>query len=254
MQIMFPFSDDIHFVLNHTQHPGNIGSAARAIKNMGFSNLTLVSPCEFFPERGMAKAMAAGAEDILHQAKVTDSLNEAVKDCVLLFGTSARERGLQWPFLNVRQASELIFHHLKKMQKPVAILFGCESSGLNNEALQKCHYHVQIPANPVYSSLNLASAVQIFTYELHMAYLNSENLATPPLLIPEDDLATLEQLEGFYQHLEQVLYQIQFIHPRQPKKIMQRLRRLYTKAQLDTVEINILRGILKETQRSLGLL
>lgn len=240
----------IKIILNRTQHPGNIGSCARAMKNMGLSQLVLVQPCDFSWEHGMAKAMAAGAEDVLQQAQVFQSLDEALADVILLVGTSARPRGLEWSMLTPRDASELIIKEIKNGHQPVGILFGNEAIGLNNEELQRCHYHLEIPANPNYSSLNLAQAVQVISYELYQKYLlhSTEQIN----LTKADEYATIEQIEGFHKHLEQVLYLIKFIDPKQPKRILQRMRRIFMKARLETLEINMLRGVLTEIQRSLG--
>jgi tRNA (cytidine32/uridine32-2'-O)-methyltransferase len=264
---------NIHFVLSHTSHPGNIGAAARALKTMGLNNLILVKP-KLFPHPD-AIAMSAGADDILTQAKITHSLEEAIADCQLILGTSGRERSLAWSLIDARTAAEKVMAIANKQK--VAILFGCEQSGLTNEELQCCHYHVQIPANPLYNSLNIAAAVQVIAYEIRMAFLGVGLPLLNPLLqnrageegnnfisisqnsvegeegeiMNQSPIAPAQQLELFYQKLEKILFDIEFIKPKQPNRIMQRLRRLFQRAQVEAVEMHILLGILNELVKKL---
>lgn len=244
--------DNVYIVLSHTSHPGNIGAAARALKTMGLRNLSLVNP-KTYPHSD-AIAMAAGSEDILQNARVYDSLDQAIAESQLVIGTSARDRSLEWPMLNPRAAAEKIVSVMQQQQ--IALLFGTESSGLSNTELQKCHFHVQIPANSDYSSLNIAAAVQILAYEIRVAALNSVKILSDNDNNNDDydngknlDYVTSAQMEGFYQHLEQVISQIGFLKPQQPNRIMPRLRRMFQRAQLETSELNILRGILTEIER-----
>lgn len=220
-------------VLMHTSHPGNIGAAARAMKTMGFKELYLVSP-KVFPAT-KAYEMASGALDVLENAKVVANLEDAIHDCSLIVGTSARDRKIPWPKLTPRDFAQRInqeTHH------KIAILFGCEQSGLTNEALQQCHYHLSIPTASEYSSLNLAAAVQIIVYELCIA-----NLA-PITSMSDNVYATYGDVNNFYAHLEAILIKINFLNPKVPRQLMTRLRRLFNRARLDVMEVNILRGIL----------
>jgi tRNA (cytidine32/uridine32-2'-O)-methyltransferase len=236
--------DNIRIVLVNTSHPGNIGGAARAMKNMGLSRLYLVQPREFPDEQ--ATWRAASAEDVLADAVVTESLEEAIGDCQFVVGTSARERRIPWPLLDARQCATRIAQNSGSEQ--VAVLFGREDRGLTNEELQVCNLHLNIPTSAAYSSLNLAMAVQIVCYELAM-------LAAGPEIPPVEDaqwdapFASRDNMERFYVHLEQTLTEIGFLDPAAPRQLMSRLRRLYSRVRLDEMELNILRGILTETQK-----
>jgi len=193
--------DSINIVLSHTSHPGNIGAAARAMKTMGLFQLTLVKP-KNFPSME-ATVRASKADDVLKNATVVDTLDEGLKQFSLVVGTSSRSRHLDVPLLTARELAEKIRDEYQN--EKVAILFGTENSGLTNEELSRCHYHVYIPANPDYCSLNLASAVQLISYELRVAHLGSsvKDIEKEPAPI-----VTGEQMEGFYQHLEQTLIQV----------------------------------------------
>lgn len=238
--------DQIRIILVGTTHTGNIGSVARAMKTMGLSQLYLVAPKEL-PD-GQAYALSAGASDILAQAKVFDSLAEAITDCPLVVGSSARSRTLSWPMLEPRECG--VKAVLEAASHPVALVFGRESSGLTNEELQLCNYHVCIPANPEYSSLNLAMAVQIVTYEVRMAWLQKE-AQQQQLTETVEDVAypTNEQMHSFYQHLEDTLNDTGFIIKQHPGVVMTKLKRLFTRARPEEAEYNILRGILTSVQR-----
>ncbi len=225
------------FILINTSHPGNIGAAARAMKNMGQSRLSLVAPIVF--PSAEATARASGADDLLANAVVYATLDEALADAVLVIGASARLRALSVPVLNPRECAKLIASQPE--QQPVAVLFGNEQSGLSNQELDRCHYLMQIPANANYSSLNLAAAVQVFAYELRMTAIEAV-AAEPP--VDTMDYATVEQVENFYAHLEQTLIEIDFLKPANPRQLMRRLRRLFGRTRLDDNEVNILRGIL----------
>lgn len=229
-------------VLINTSHPGNIGSAARAMKTMGLSSLYLVSPLIFPHDK--AKEMASGAVDILEQATVVNTLDEAIADCQLVVGTSARPRTIPWPTLSPRELAEKI--QQESETNKIAILFGRESSGLTNEELHCCHFHIQIPSNEEYSSLNLAAAVQIIAYELRVANLKQTEITSPNW---DYQYATAKELEGFYTHLEQVLVALDFLNPKAPRQLMTRLRRLFSRSRLDVMEVNILRGILGAVEK-----
>jgi len=233
----------VRVVLINTTHPGNIGATARAMKVMGLSHLHLVTP-KIFPHSD-ATARASGADDVLQAVTLHDSLDGAVAGCGLVLGTSARLRSLAMPQLDARAAARRTLSETR--QHDVALLFGRERYGLTNEEMQRCHALVHIPANPEYGSLNLAQAVQILAYELLMAVLGGDGEELDALgWEPVDGL----QMERFYEHLEQTLLDIRFLNPRQPRKLMMRLRRLFNRARPDQNEINILRGILTAAQES----
>lgn len=225
----------VRIVLSHTSHPGNIGAAARAMKTMGLTDLTLVNP-RFFPDP-QAVAMASGATDILDSARVCNSLDAALADTILVAGCTARRRDLSHDGYDARVAAQVL---LRQAQGgPVALLFGTEMSGLSNEELERCQLLVHIPANPDYSSLNLAAAVQVLAYELRMAAdLPLMTTGLPPLARQSD-------LELFYSHLETTLVDIGFLNPQVPKRLMTRLRRLFSRTRIEHEELNILMGILR---------
>lgn len=224
-------------VLINTSHPGNIGATARAMKTMGLSQLVLVDPLSF--PHAKAIEMAVGATDILENALVVKTLDEAIRDCTFIAGTSARSRAIPWPVISPRELAEKVIH---STSANVAILFGREQSGLTNEELQRCHVHIQIPSHSDYTSLNLAAAVQVIAYELRVAALSQTN--TPTQMEWDYPPATSQEMEGFYEHLKQVLIDADFLKPEAPRQLMTRLRRLFNRTQLDSMEINILRGIL----------
>ena len=231
---------NIRIVLVNTSHPGNIGAAARAMKNMGLSKLILVEP-ERFPHAD-ATARASGADDILQNAQVCSSLEEAIEGCGLVFGASARLRSLPWPLVEPREMACQVVSEAAKL--PVAIVFGRENSGLTNAELAICNALVHIPCNESFSSLNIAAAVQVLCYEVNMA------VGTPVIEIDEDsDIATSDELERFHEHLEKTLVDIDFLDPDKPRFLLRRLRRLYNRARLEQTEVNILRGILTATQK-----
>lgn len=243
----------IRIVLLETSHPGNIGAAARAMKTMGLRQLVLVNP-KYFPH-AEATARAAGAEDILEQARVVTSLADAIKDCHWVVGTASFDRRLPWPVQDARTAALELVECAKT--SPCAILFGTERTGLSNADLQRCHQHVKIPTDAQFASLNLAAAVQVLAYECHMAMLaQTQSPAQPPTHSTQayDALATHAQLEGFYQHLQQVLIQLDFLDPQNPRHIMARLRRLLGRARVEHVEINILRGIMSAIEKKMRVI
>ena len=232
----------VRIVLVGTTHPGNIGAVARAVKNMGFRELVLVDP-RYFPHEE-ATARASGAEDVLDSARVVDTLDEAIADCHFAVGASARSRAIEWQTLEPRAcAAKLV---AESAAGHVAVVMGPEKSGLSNEHLDRCQALLTIPTDPDFSSLNLAMAVQVISYELRLATLEVEAPEAPE--IPP---ATNEEMEYFYRHLEQVLTDSGFLDPDNPRTLMRRLRRLFIRAQPDQNEINILRGILTSFARAL---
>ena len=226
-------------------HPGNIGAAARAAKTMCIENLVLVNPAEF--PSGQARARATGALDVLERAELYDTLNDAISDCTFVVGSSARQRGLQCPEIAPSELGEKVWQEVASGN--VAIVFGRESSGLSNKELDQCHYLTTIPSNWEFSSLNIASAVQVICYEIYKAYLAKTNTRAEAIDENQDILATAEELEHLLVHMKQVLEEIEFFDPKQPKLLMRRLRQLYSRARLTQVETNILRGILSATQK-----
>ncbi|GDX04996.1 tRNA (cytosine(32)/uridine(32)-2'-O)-methyltransferase TrmJ [Buttiauxella selenatireducens] len=232
---------NVRIVLVETSHTGNMGSVARAMKTMGLTNLWLVNP--LVKPDSQAIALAAGASDVIGEAKIVDTLDEALAGCSLVVGTSARSRTLPWPMLDPRECG------LKSISEaqhaPVAIVFGRERVGLTNDELQKCHYHVAIQANPEYSSLNLAMAVQILAYEVRIAWLATQEEGKETVVVEDQtQYPSADDLERFYVHLEQVLLKTGFIRTSHPGQIMSKLRRLYNRARPETQELNILRGML----------
>lgn len=228
-------------MLCQTSHPGNIGSTARAMKTMGLSRLYLVNPKKF-PD-GEAKSLAVNASDLLDKAVVTTTLDDAIADCNFVIAVSGKERSLSQEVMSVREAAT----RTKQLaiDQQIALVFGNETNGLSTAEASKCHILATIPANPNYSSLNLAQAVQIMCYELRMAITDGNiHYDEKPV-----ELATQEDLERFYDHLKEVLTLIGYINPRAPKKLFERLRRLYARARLEKEEVQLLRGILTLTEK-----
>ena len=231
--------DNVRIVLVHPTHPGNIGASARAMKTMGLRSLILVNP-KRFPDRE-AEALASGALDVLAEARVCASLDEALSGTVLAAALSARQRELSHTAYHAKEAAGIVLEQAR--QHPVALVFGGEISGLSNEEIIKCQMLVHIPANPDYSSLNLAAAVQVMCYELRLAL---ENPAPEPSGF---EAASFEEVELFYRHLEKIMVSTGYLNPDQPKRLMERLRRLFARARLEKEEVNILRGVLKSFQK-----
>jgi TrmH family RNA methyltransferase len=232
---------NVRIVLVETSHTGNMGSVARAMKTMGLTNLWLVNP--LVKPDSQAIALAAGASDVIGEAKIVDTLDEALAGCSLVVGTSARSRTLPWPMLDPRECGLKTISEAQ--DAPVAIVFGRERVGLTNDELQKCHYHVAIQANPEYSSLNLAMAVQILAYEVRIAWLTTQEEGKEAVVVEDQtQYPSADDLERFYVHLEQVLLKTGFIRTSHPGQIMSKLRRLYNRARPETQELNILRGML----------
>lgn len=245
---------NVRVVLVNTTHPGNIGAAARAMKNMGLSTLYLVQPRRYPDDE--ATRRAASAADVLDGAVVVETLAEAIADCGLVVGTSARERTIPWPLSEPREFAARAI--VEARSHKVAVVFGREDRGLTNEELRQCHLHLHIPTNEDYSSLNLSQAVQIACYECRLAALDRYQLELNGSL--EEDVgelggrkwdveaATVHEMSLFYTHLETVLTEIDFIKGNNPRQTMTRLQRLFNRAQPDRMEVSILRGVLKSVQ------
>jgi len=231
----------IRIVLVQPSHGGNIGGCARAMKNMGLTRLVLVAPEDFPGEE--ASARAAGADDVLSQAQVCVTLDEAIADCHLVIGASARERRIAWPMLAPDEAARRVAEAANIQE--VAVLFGRERTGLTNDELDRCQALVNIPANPEFSSLNLACAVQVITYEIRRA------IETGAVEVPGntadllgEPLASSAEVQRFYQHLDQVMVESGFLDPNNPRLLTRRIRRLFNRVEMTSNEVNILRGIL----------
>ncbi len=237
--------ENIRIILVETSHTGNMGSTARAMKTMGLSNLYLVNP--LVQPDSHAIALSAGASDVIGNATIVSTLDEALAGCELVIGTSARSRTLSWPMVEPRECGERCVKTAN--HSPVAIVFGRERVGLTNEELQKCNYHLYFPTNPEYGSLNLAMAVQLVSYEIRMAHLSAQEQPETLSSDHEVEYPAVEDMERFYQHLEQILNESGFIRKAHPGQIMNRLRRLYTRARPETQELNILRGILTSMEK-----
>ena len=237
---------NVRIILVGTTHPGNIGAAARAMKNMGLHDLMLVRP-KYFPHAD-ASARASGAEDILEAAAVVDTLEHALSDCTYAAGASARSRTIGWPSMTPRDCADRLL--AESAHGKSAAVFGPEKSGLTNDDLDRCHTLLTIPTDPGFSSLNLAMAVQVLAYELRVASLGES--APGSADSGHDDtvpLATGAELEHFYGHLEAALIRSGFLDPDNPRHLMRRLRRLFARAAPDQNEVNILRGILASIDR-----
>ena len=236
--------DNIDIVMVGTTHPGNIGAAARAMHNMSFSSLVLVDPQCTVGE--IAYARSSGAHQILDQRKSVASLQEAISDCHLVVGLTARHRSLSWPELNPQQLCEEII--AKGSNVRVAMVFGREHSGLTNEELTLCNYMISIPTNPEFSSLNVASAIQVMCYEIYQSYVSGKtvDIEEPDCV---ESVATAGDIEGYFSHLEQVITTTGFLDSDNPGLLMQRLRRLYQRIDLSKTEVNILRGILTSVEK-----
>ena len=251
------FFDRVRFVLVETSRPGNVGAAARAMKTMGFHDLVLVKPrYEHVLMHEEAVAFASGAQDVLQQARVVNSLDEAIADCNVVAGLSARLREFSPPLMQPREFAASISASMaastaaltaEESTLQAALVFGNERFGLSNEQVERCKVLLHVPTNPDYSSLNLAQAVQIMAYECRMATVSSTQM--PSGIGFQGELAKAEQIEGLFMHLEQALIDIDFLDPTHPKKLMSRLRRLFSRSALETEEVNILRGIAQHIQQ-----
>lgn len=231
----------VKVILVETSHPGNIGAAARAMKNMGLTELVLVNPLDFPSMKAVFRSASAG--DVVRGAQVVETVKEAIADCQLVIGTSARERRIPWPLLSPRECGEKVVTAFDGEQK-VGLLFGRESRGLKNEELQQCQFHVNIPTGEAYSSLNLAMAVQVICYEVLQAKLAGSGNSGRAKQEWDQPFADSAAVEYFYEHLEATLSQVGFHNPENPRQLMTRLRRLFNRVRIDRMEVNILRGFL----------
>ena len=238
----------VRIVLSHTSHPGNIGAAARAMKTMGVVQLVLVNP-KCFPD-AQAVARAAGADDVLERARVCQSLDEALSGTVFAVAVSARHRSIGPQPGPARSAGAEILAATEAGD--VALVFGNETAGLSNAEVQRCQRTVFIPANPDYSSLNLASAVQLLCYELRLAAFDNSPPVASKVVPFASPPATNDDVERFYAHLERLMIATGFLDPNQPKRLLPKLRRLFSRAQLERDEVNILRGILDAVEKKLS--
>ncbi len=246
----------VRIVMVNTTLPANIGSALRAMKTMGLSKLVLVAP-KTYPHPDI-DALAAGATDLIEQIEIVETLADAIKDCHLVFGTSARSRTIPWPLLDARPAAEKSISAVVNDQQEVAVVFGREDRGLTNEELAMANYHVTIPVNTDYGVLNVAQAIQVICYEMRMVTLAvvesaEDKAATMPVTDTEsmqwdEPLVTHEQMEQFYPHIEKMLAEIEFLDPKNPRLLPLRLRRLFGRIQLDRMEYHLLRGIFSRVQ------
>ena len=249
--------DHVRIVMVNTTLPANIGSALRAMKTMGLSQLVLVAP-KTYPHPDI-DALAAGAQDLIEKIEIVDTLEQAIQDCHLVFGTSARSRTIPWPLLDVRPAAKEALQAATQQQN-IAIVFGREDRGLTNEELALANYHLTIPVNPEYGVLNVAQAIQVICYELRMAALeqNTQQMTVFPddhmqlkqqqSMEWDEPLVTQKQMEEFYPHLEKMLTEIEFLDPNNPRLLPLRLRRLFGRIQLDRMEYHLLRGIFSRVQ------
>ncbi len=234
--------EQVRIVLIETSHPGNIGAAARAMKNMCVPDLVLVNPKDYPNDHAVARA--AGADDLLHAARVVTSVDEAIADCTLVVGASARRRSIPWPEMTPKAFAQKAVT-LSTSDK-IAVIFGNETSGLDNEALDRCQYLLHIPANEAYSSLNLAAAVQVVCYELYQQFTQADQ----PVVFNSDlPLARREEVERMYEHMRETLIEIGFLNPKAERQLLRRLRRLFNRAEPDEMEVNILRGVFTMMQQ-----
>jgi len=238
---------DIRIVLVNPTHPGNVGAAARAMKNMGLSQLVLVDPQEFPDPRAIWRA--AGAKDLVTNARVVATLDEAIGDCQLVVGTSARERRIPWPMVEPRACADTLYSQPEDAR--MAILFGREDRGLTNDELQCCNLHVNVPTCEAYRSLNLGMAVQLLCYALRMRSLQDEERALDPMDEWDEPIASSDDVERFYEHLHTTLEQLDFYNRDNPGQMLTRMGRLFNRARLDRMELNILRGVLSEVQKKI---
>ena len=246
----------VRIVMVNTTLPANIGSALRAMKTMGLSKLVLVSP-KTYPHPDI-NALAAGATDLIEQIEIVETLEDAIKDCHIVFGTSARSRTIPWPLLDARPAAEKSLKAVINDKQEVAVIFGREDRGLTNEELALANFHVTIPVNTDYGVLNVAQAIQIICYEMRMATVDKMGKEVNPeatMHVTETEdmqwdepLVTHEQMEQFYPHIEKMLAEIEFLDPKNPRLLPLRLRRLFARIQLDRMEYHLLRGIFSRVQ------
>ena len=235
--------NSVRVVLVGTTHPGNIGATARAMKNMGIVNLALVKPKDFPSNEAIYRSKAA--KDVLQSAQIYENLENAVSDCELVIGTSARGRTVPWPVLSPKEAADRVAVHSENNK--VAIVFGREDRGLTNQELGLCNLHVHIPADPEYSSLNLSQAVQILVYEIRVSILKDQECEE----YWDVDLATNEQTERLIDHMDELMKEVEFYDVQNPRKLLLRVRRFFKRSRIDVMEANIFRGLFAAIQKKL---
>ncbi len=235
--------NSVRVVLVGTTHPGNIGATARAMKNMGIVNLALVKPKDFPSNEAIYRSKAA--KDVLESAQIYENLENAVSDCELVIGTSARGRTVPWPVLGPKEAADRVAVHSENNK--VAIVFGREDRGLTNQELGLCNLHVHIPTDPEYSSLNLAQAVQILVYEIRVSILKDQEYEE----YWDVDLATNEQTERLIDHVDELMQEVEFYDVQNPRKLLLRVRRFFKRSRIDVMEANIFRGLFAAIQKKL---
>ena len=235
--------NSVRVVLVGTTHPGNIGATARAMKNMGIVNLALVKPKDFPSNEAIYRSKAA--KDVLESAQIYENLEDAVSDCELVIGTSARGRTVPWPVLSPKDAADRVAIHSENNK--VAIVFGREDRGLTNQELGLCNLHVHIPADPEYSSLNLSQAVQILVYEIRVSILKDQECEE----YWDVDLATNEQTERLIDHMDELMKEVEFYDVQNPRKLLLRVRRFFKRSRIDVMEANIFRGLFAAIQKKL---
>lgn len=240
------FLRKIRVVMIRTTETGNIGSAARAMKTMGLSGLVLVDPAEF--PSAKATARASGADDLLANARVVDTLREGLDGCDLVMGTSARSRRLPWPSLSPRDASEKAWNN-RNTAGDIAIVFGSERSGMSNEEMDRCQFQIYIPANEAYSSLNLAASIQVISYEMRMVQLLAQ---VGDVGQQGETLAGHEVMALFYEHFFDVMRKVGYYRPEQPKLLRRRVQRLFNRSMMTNPEVQIMRGFLSMIDKHLG--
>ena len=233
------------FILVEPSHPGNIGASARAIKNMGFKNLSLVKPKGFPDDEAFYRAK--GGKDILENAKIFDDLASALKDSTLIFGTSARTRTIPWPTKTSSELKDTLDIELKNINSKICFVFGREISGLSNEELQMCDYHIKIPTDEDFSSINLSHSVQIISYVLKMEIDNQDQN-----LNEEQSSLTFQDNEYLIEHFDEVMKKIDFYDQENPKQVKTRIRRLVKRLKPDKLEMGILRGFLSKIEQVLN--
>lgn len=233
------------FILVEPSHPGNIGASARAIKNMGFKNLSLVKPKGFPDDEAFYRAK--GAKDILENVKIFDDLASALKDSTLIFGTSARTRTIPWPTKTSSELKDTLDNELKNMNSKICFVFGREISGLSNEELQMCDYHIKIPTEEDFSSINLSHSVQIISYVLKMEIDNQDKYSNE-----EQSSLTFQDNEYLIEHFDEVMKKIDFYDQENPKQVKTRIRRLVKRLKPDKLEMGILRGFLAKIEQVLN--
>ncbi len=238
---------NISFILVGTTHPGNIGAAARAMKNMGIKQMSLVSPKSFPHKKAFFRAKAA--TDVLEKAVVYDSLSKAVSEIKLVIGTSARNRKVPWPIVSPREAAEEIVSFSKTSENKIAVIFGREDRGLTNEELGLCNLHVHIPSSDEYPSLNLSQAIQIIAYEIRLKALSNQGkLKKQEWDVP---LAKNAEIERLIDHFEELMQEVEFYKTDNPRQLLTRVRRFFKRSKLDHIEANIFRGVFAAIQKKL---